>query len=164
MKTWGRSFVKLTDNYTDFFKETVMKKISLSLSFFISLMVNSQEFKDTTFSVRDFTCHCKYNQNIQDDVKVIERGEKPAYYPGGESEWQQFVKKNLREKLKGKHEVQVRFEVDKNGDLSNFILLNNAPEHKYQEVVRVLHLSGKWFPSVMNGFCVKSFVRRMFEL
>ena len=141
-----------------------MKKIILLFSFLSSLAVSSQEFKDTVFSVRGFTCACKYNLDIADDSKVFDRQEEPAYYPGGEKEWKKFVKQNLDTRFKGKHEVQVRFEADKNGDISDILLLNSAPSVKFDEIKRILQLSGKWFPSRQNGFCVKSFVRLVFEL
>ena len=52
--------------------------------------------------------------------------------------------------FKGNHPVEVRFEVNKNGDLSAFLLLNKAPNQKYEEVLRLLKSSGKWFPSVQK--------------
>ena len=117
-----------------------MRKLFLLLSLFLSLYTYSQEFTDTTFSVRGFTCQCKFNFNIE------------------------FVKKNMDKGFKGNHPVEVRFEVNKNGDLSAFLLLNKAPNQKYEEVLRLLKSSGKWFPSVQKGFCVKSYVRLSFEL
>ena len=134
------------------------------LSLLIGINSYSQEYKDTIFSIRDFTCHCKYNFNNEDDNKIFDRSEKPAYYPGGEEDWKKFVKKNIDTKFKGRDNVEIRFQVDKNGDLSAFLLLNKSPNQKYEEVIRVLKLSGKWFPSVQNGFCVKSYVRLTFEL
>lgn len=133
-------------------------------SLFLSLHSYSQEFTDTTFSLRGFTCECKYNLNIADDNKIFDRSEKPAHYPGGQEEWKKFVKKNMDKGFKGNHPVEVRFEVNKNGDLSAFLLLNKAPNQKYEEVLRLLKSSGKWFPSVQKGFCVKSYVRLSFEL
>ena len=124
----------------------------------------SQEYTDTTFSVREFTCSCKYNLNISDDNSIFDHSEKPAHYPGDESEWKKFVKKNLEKGFKGKDEVEVRFQVDKNGNLSGFTLLKRTPNQKYEEVLRILKLSGKWFPSVQNGYCVKSLVRLVLEL
>lgn len=142
-----------------------MSKIILSFFLLISVLhTYSQEFKDTTFFVRGFTCQCKYNTNIEDDNKIFDRAEKPAYYPGGEDEWNKFVKKNMDKGFKGKHIVEVRFQVDKNGDLGGFLLLNKAPNQKYEEILRILKLSGKWFPSVQNGYCVKSYARLSFEL
>jgi hypothetical protein len=141
-----------------------MRKLFLLFSLITSFTASSQEFKDTTFSVRELTCQCKYNLNVEDDVKIFDRSEKPAYYPGGEEEWKKFVKKNMDKGFKGKDNVEVRFQVDKNGDISSFLLLNKSPNQKYEEVLRVLKLSGKWFPSLQNGFCVKSYVRLSFEL
>ncbi|MEQ1677732.1 MAG: hypothetical protein ABL876_13570 [Chitinophagaceae bacterium] len=130
----------------------------------ISSHAFSQEYNDTTYHVREFTCSCKYNLDPQEDNKIFDRSAKSAYYPGGEEEWKKFAKKNLDKGFKGKHTVEVRFQVDKNGDLSGFTLLSTAPAQKYEEVVRVLRSSGKWFPSIQNGFCVKSSLRLSFEL
>ena len=141
-----------------------MRKLFFWASLLIGVNSHSQEFKDTTYSVRGFTCPCKYNINSDDDNKIFDRSEKPAYYPGGEEDWKKFVKKNMDTKFKGKDNVEVRFQVDKNGDLSAFLLLNKAPNQKYEEVLRLLQSSGKWFPSLQNGYCVKSYVRLSFEL
>ena len=141
-----------------------MGKLFTLLFFFVNSDSYSQTYKDTKFSVRAFTCSCKYNINISDDNIIFDRDEKVAHYPGGEKEWKKFLKKNLDEGFKGKHEVQVQFQVSKNGDLSEFTLLNRTPNQKYEEVLRVLKLSGKWFPSVQKGFCVKSSVRLVLEL
>lgn len=142
-----------------------MSKIVLSFILLITtLHCYSQEVKDTTFSVRGFTCQCKYNVSIEDDNKIFDRNAVSAYYPGGEEEWSKYVKKNMDKGFKGKHTVEVRFQVDKNGDLGNFLLLNKAPNQKYEEILRILKLSGKWFPSIQNGYCVKSYVRLSFEL
>lgn len=141
-----------------------MRSFFLLFSLFLALNSYSQEFKDTTFSVRGYVCQCKYNINPEEDNKIFDRSAKPAQYPGGDEEWKKFVKKNMDKGFKGKHPVEVRFEVDKNGDLSNFLLLNKAPNQKYEEVLRLLKSSGKWFPSVQSGFCVKSYVRLSFEL
>ncbi|MDZ4793447.1 MAG: hypothetical protein SGI83_04140 [Bacteroidota bacterium] len=141
-----------------------MNKLCLLVSLFLISDLQAQEFKDTTYSVSDFNCSCKYNFNSEDDNKIFDRSEKPAHFPGGENEWKKFVKKNMEKGLKGKHEVEIRFQVDKNGDLGAFLLMNKSPNQKYEEVLRLLKSSGKWFPSVQNGFCVKSYVRLSFEL
>jgi hypothetical protein len=141
-----------------------MKSIFFIAGLFFTSGCYSQEYKDTTFSVREYTCSCRYNLNIESDNKVFDRSARPAYYPGREEEWRKFAKKNIDKGLKGKHTVEVRFQVDKNGDLGGFTLSNTAPAQKYEEVVRVLKLSGKWFPSVQSGYCVKSYVRLTFEL
>jgi len=141
-----------------------MRKLFLPLSLFLWLHTYSQDAKDTTFYVRGFSCSCKYNINIEDDNKIFDRSGQLAYYPGGDKEWKKFVKKNLDKGLKGKDKVEVRFQVDKNGVLSSFELMTRAPAQKYQEIVSILKLSGNWFPSVQNRYCVKSFVSLTFEL
>lgn len=141
-----------------------MKNFYFIAGLFFTSCCYSQEYKDTTLSVREYTCSCRYNLNIESDNKVFDRSARPAYYPGGEEEWRKFAKKNIDKGLKGKHKVEVRFQVDKNGDPGGFTLSNIAPAQKYEEVVRVLKLSGKWFPSVQSGYCVKSYVRLTFEL
>lgn len=140
-------------------------KIILPIFFlFCGFAAAAQEYKDTTYKAGEYSCTCKYNFNDQDDNGIFDRNARDASYPGGEEEWKKFAKKNLDKGFKGKHTVEVRFTVDKNGDLSGFTVLNNAPAQKYEEVVRVLKLSGKWFPSVQKGFCVKSTVILKAEL
>jgi hypothetical protein len=141
-----------------------MGKALLFFSLLSTTFLSAQEYKDTTLTVREHTCSCKYNLNAEDDSKVFDRSAKDAYYPGGEEALDKFVRKNIDKKLKGKHTVELRFQVDRNGDLGGFSLSNTAPAQKYEEVVRVLKLSGKWFPSLQSGFCVKSYVHLAFEL
>lgn len=141
-----------------------MKTLFIFIFLLIKFQAFSQEYKDTTFSVRGFTCSCKYHINTRQENLVFDRSEKPAYYPGGEREWNFFLKKNLNRKIKGKDQVEIKFQVDKNGDLSAFEIMNRAPAQKFEEIVRVLRLSGKWFPSIQNGYCVQSFLRLRFEL
>lgn len=144
-----------------------MRQIILPILFLLSFEVSSQETKDTVFTVRGFYCSCKYNIDASGDNQIFSRNQEPSYYPGGEENWRRFLKKNLSDDFKGRDELQVRFLVDKNGDLSEFVLLNfnnKIPKEKFDEVVRVLKLSGKWFPSKQGGYCVKSYVRLMVPL
>lgn len=142
----------------------MIKTIFSIFGILLSVVSHCQEYKDTTFSVHNYTCSCKYNLNEQDDNGIFDRDAKEAYYPGGEDEWKKFVKKNIDKSYKGKHTVELKFTVDRNGDLSGYTVLNSAPAQKYEEVVRVLKLSGKWFPSVQKGFCVKSVLHIKLEL
>ncbi len=123
-----------------------MRKLLFLFLFLRGLPAVSQESKDTTFSVNGFTCSCKYNLNPEEDNKIFDLSEKPAHYPGGEDEWKKFVKKNLDKGLKGKDKVEVRFQVDKNGDLSSFEIMTRSPAQKFEEIVRILLLYGKWLP------------------
>ncbi|MCX6315749.1 MAG: hypothetical protein NTW29_00545 [Bacteroidetes bacterium] len=135
-----------------------MKKTLFILFIGCSTPGISQEYKDTVFTAGGHSCSCRYNFNEKDDNGIFDRNAKDPSFPGGEEEWNRFVKKNIDKSFKGKHTVEIKFIVDKNGDLSGFTVINSAPAQKYEEVVRVLKLSGKWFPSVQKGFCVKSIV------
>ena len=144
-----------------------MRQLLLPILFLLSFEASSQETKDTIFTVRGFNCSCKYNIDASGDNRIFSRTQSPAYYPGGEESWRKFLKKNLSDDYKGRHELQVRFLVDKNGDMSDFVLLNfnnQIPPEKFDEVVRVLKLSGKWFPSIQGGYCIKSYVRLVIPL
>jgi hypothetical protein len=141
-----------------------MKNLVLIFLLTISAKGLSQVVKDTTLSVREYTCQCKLALDGKPDIKPFDLNEKPAHYPGGEEEWKKFVKKNINKKLKGKDEVEVYMEIDETGVLSNFRLLNRAANQKYEEAVYLLRLSGRWFPAVQNGYCVKSVKKLFFEL
>lgn len=141
-----------------------MKNILLLFCLVAALPAAAQSYKDTTFSSGTFSCSCKYNLDEQDDAGIFDRQAIAATYPGGEEEWKKFVKKNIYKGFKGKHEVMVRFTVDKNGQLGDYTLVSSAPAQKYEEAVRILRLSGKWFPSVQKGFCVKTSTSLVFEL
>lgn len=139
-------------NCTDYFRQ--MKYCILLACLSAMCSVNAQPAKDTTFSVRGYNCQCKYALNGKPDIKPFDLHEKPASYPGGEEEWKRFLKKNADKSLKGKDKIELRFKVDADGNLSGFEILNHAPAQKFEEVVRVLKLSGKWFPAVRDGYCV----------
>jgi hypothetical protein len=132
----------------------------------------AQEYKDTTILIRGTACPCKYNLKAEDDLSISLSGghgikstnATQPYYSTDADAWNKFLKKNLNKTYKGKDEVELRFQVDKNGDLSNFELISRAPAQKFQETVRVLKLSGKWFPEIRNGYCIGSSVRLTIEL
>ncbi|MBK6937907.1 MAG: hypothetical protein IPH18_14265 [Chitinophagaceae bacterium] len=141
-----------------------MKLSVFFLFLFIALRVSSQEYTDTIFTVRDNICSCKYSKQDGDDNKIFDRSEQPARYPGGEEEWNKFLKKNLYSDFTGKkHEFTVHFMVNKNGMLSDFRLLDRTVVQKFDEAVRVLKLSGPWFPAIQHGYCVKAYYRQTFR-
>ena len=141
-----------------------MYKLLGLIFLFTPLAVYGQQVIDTTFSVRGFTCQCKYLSSGKPDVKPFDLNEKPPYYPGGADEFKKFLRKNIDKSMKWKEKVNVTFKVDKNGDLYGFQSVNYAAVQKFQEVVRVLKLSGKWFPAVREGYCVEGEVTVTAEL
>lgn len=141
-----------------------MKFPLLLILLFCFSFSHSQVIKDTAFQIRGYSCSCKFVVSGQADIKPFDLHEQAPAYPGGEEEWKKFLKKNLDKSLKGKDKVELRFLVSAGGDLSGFTILNHAPAQKFEEVVRVLRLSGKWFPGVRNGYCVAGDVSMTAEL
>ena len=144
-----------------------MKKLFALGFLLMKFQAHAQQIKDTTFSVRGFTCQCKYNTIIEDKEdknKIFYRAEESAYYPGGENEWNSFIEENLDTNLKGKKKIfSVEVIINKEGNLTYFRLADKAKKKKYEEALRLLKMSGKWFPAIQNGYCVKSYHRIVFE-
>lgn len=89
--------------------------------------------------------------------------EKEAEFPGGVGAWLRFLGKNLRypdeainAELQGV--VQVRFIVDKDGNVSDVEAISGPTEGGLrEEAVRVIKKSGKWTPALQNGRYVKTY-------
>jgi hypothetical protein len=142
-----------------------MKPFLLLLIFLLNYLSSfSQIISDTTFIVREYSCSCKYTKEGHPDIKPFDLDEKPPSYPGGDEAFKKFLKKNIDKGLKWKEKVNIKFRVDINGDLSRFQAINHAAVQKIQEVIRVLKLSGKWFPAVREGYCVEGEVAVTAEL
>ncbi len=73
-------------------------------------------------------------------------------FPGGLTEFYNFVAKNFRvpqeNKLNGK--VFIQFVVEVDGSLSNFKVLRDLGNGTGDEAVRVLKKSPKWKPGILN--------------
>ena len=88
--------------------------------------------------------------------------EKEAEYPGGVQAWVRYLQKNLRAPEAalsdvGQMRVEVRFIVDKDGNVSEVEAVG-GPEHNgmREEAVRVIKKSGKWVPALQNGRYVRT--------
>lgn len=97
---------------------------------------------------------------LQEDGKVYESGDLdvPPTFPGGITEFYNFVGKNYRvsksAKLKGR--VVVEFIIEKDGSLSNLTILKDIGSKSGKEALRVLKKSPKWIPGETNGKVVRS--------
>ena len=136
------------------FKKIQKHFYCLFIGFFIYSQAYLQVVKDTTFIVGNYSCSCKYQKEGLPDIKPFDINEKSPSYPGGVEAWEKFLKKNLNKRLKWDEKVVVKFHVDIDGNLSGINLQNHAAVQKFQELIRVLKISGKWFPGVREGFCV----------
>ena len=102
-----------------------------------------------------------------DDPKVFIKTEKPAEFPGGQTAWQEFLKKNLNSDVgilmgapAGTYMVIVRFVIGKNGALRNFAAETKFGYGMEIEAIRVIKESPKWIPAFQNGHPVNSYLRQ----
>lgn len=82
-------------------------------------------------------------------------------YPGGLAAWARYLNKGLKypeDAINGAVQgtVQVRFIVDKQGNVSNVEAVS-GPAELQGEAVRVIKKSGQWTPAIQNGKTVNSF-------
>ena len=88
--------------------------------------------------------------------------EKEPEYPGGASQWQQYVVKNLRyperaQKKEIQGQVQVFFKVDKEGNITDPYIQKSLEYSMDQETIRIIVQSGKWDPATKEGVPVNSY-------
>ncbi len=87
--------------------------------------------------------------------------EENASFPGGKTAWGKFLKKNFkypriaqRQGIEGR--VNLKFIVDKEGNISNIEVLRGLGGGCDEEAIRVLQKSPKWNPGRQRGRAVKS--------
>jgi len=89
--------------------------------------------------------------------------EKEAEFPGGLNAWLRFLGHNLHypdDAVNNERQgvVQVRFIVDKDGNVSDVEAISGPTEYGLrEEAVRVIKKSGKWTPALQNGRYVKTY-------
>lgn len=113
-------------------------------------------FAQNTFSQSKPTTKTRYKlpcslQKINDDANK-KNVVKPEF-PGGLNKLYSFIKKNYRipkaQNLKGK--VYTTFFIEKDGSLTNIIILRDIGYGTGEEAIRVLKKSPKWIPATQNG-------------
>ena len=89
-----------------------------------------------------------------DSIYVIV--ENPAEFPGGIEAWRRYLQRNLvypslaqENGTQGK--VSVQFVVDREGNISDVIALNDPGEGLAEEAVRIIKRGPKWRPAEQNG-------------
>lgn len=88
--------------------------------------------------------------------------EKESEFPGGTSQWQRYLVKNLQypERAQGKDiqgQVQIFFKVDKEGNIMDPYIQKSIEYSLDQESLRIIIQSGKWDPATKNGIPVNSY-------
>lgn len=98
------------------------------------------------------------------DLKIYEKVEIEAAFPGGVKAWREFLEINLRAATPvyngapaGKYTIVMQFVVDKEGNISNIKPLTNHGYGMEAEVLRVLKKGPKWSPAIQDGRPVNAF-------
>jgi protein TonB len=103
-------------------------------------------------------CFCIKNASAQEDKKVYSflSTETTASYPGGMASFYKFISENMKypeaavkDKVQGS--VLMSFTVEKDGTLNDIKVNRGLGSGTDEEAVRVLGLSKKWNPGLIDG-------------
>jgi hypothetical protein len=97
-------------------------------------------------------------------LKIFEKVDIEAAFPGGEMAWRKFLEKNLKADVPVKHgapagayTVWIQFVVDTKGNVSDLKPLTNWGYGMEAEIVRVIKKSPNWVPAMQNSRAVKAY-------
>ncbi len=109
------------------------------------------------FELRQQKTQEKEDAALKED-KIYYAGdvEEEPSFPGGESALRDFISKNLRypkfAKEKGTHgSVGVSFIVEKDGSLTDFVIIQSEDPSLDKEAIRVFQSMPKWNPGKRDG-------------
>jgi hypothetical protein len=117
------------------------------------------------FTITSTICFSQSTIN-NDSLVVFEKTEIEPSFPGGNSAWVEFLRKNLdmniTEKNKapvGVYKVIIRFIINQDGSISDIVAETKFGFGMEQEVKRVIGLSPNWNPATQNGHIVRTYRR-----
>lgn len=89
---------------------------------------------------------------------IYSQVEVAASYPGGDKSLFEFFTKNFKwpEGINFKGQIEAKFVVEPNGQISNFSFTKAGPEAIGKEIVRVFTLMSRWQPGTIKGQAVRS--------
>ena len=100
----------------------------------------------------------------EDENKIFEKVEIEASFPGGIPAWRKYLEKNLNAQVAtdngapaGTYTVNVRFVVDRDGNISDVRSLTSHGYGIEEEAVKVIKRGPKWNPGNQNGRAVNSY-------
>ncbi|HPH33111.1 MAG TPA: energy transducer TonB [Chitinophagaceae bacterium] len=115
-------------------------------------------------SIRSYAQVLANDSTKNDGTVKFERVEVEASYPGGSSAWLKFLTKTVKGDVPmdnnapaGTYTVMVQFIVNRDSSITDFKALTNHGYGMEQEVIRALHLSGKWIPAIQKGRPVRAY-------
>jgi len=102
-----------------------------------------------------------------DENKIFNKVEVEAEFPGGNSAWANFLRKNLNSNApvdngasEGTYQVIVRFIVSKDGSISDVVAETKHGYGMEEEAVKVIKRGPKWTPALQNGRHVNAYRRQ----
>jgi Gram-negative bacterial TonB protein C-terminal len=98
------------------------------------------------------------------DLRIFEKVEIEAAFPGGDDAWRRFLEQNLNAIVPvdngappGNYTVIIQFVVDKEGKLSDIKALTQHGYGMEAELIRLLKKSPHWNPARQDGRFVKAY-------
>jgi hypothetical protein len=138
----------LVGSYLLFARKTANNEITTQLTYI-----------DTTPAKTDTTY---INEN--GEVKVFEKVDVEAEFPGGLPAWREFIISNLRPDVPvnkgapaGEYTVVVQFIVDKEGSITEIKAVTNYGYGMEAEVIRMIKKSPQWTPAQQGDHMVKAY-------
>lgn len=108
-------------------------------------------------------CYSETGKELETSLCIV----KFAVLGNSEKDWRRFLEKNLNANTpvdhgspEGLYTVYVRFTVDAEGNLTDFIPLTDNGFGMEEEVLRILKMSPKWTPVYRYGRYVKNYVKQ----
>lgn len=108
-----------------------------------------------------FFLHAQTNED-----SVYSKVDSVAHYPGGQRAWTSFLIHNLIYPRKAQDKgiqgtVEIQFIVEKNGRLTHIEAIS-GPKELQEEGIRMIKLSARWEPGLINNMPVRSYKRQPF--
>ncbi len=96
------------------------------------------------------------NDKADPNDKVFTKVDRPAEFPGGAQGWSEYLQNNLKYPKKAIKKniqgvVRVQFLVDREGNISEVMALNDPGGGLAEESVRIITNGPKWKPAEQNG-------------
>jgi protein TonB len=109
--------------------------------------------------VMDIVFEAEPEEEVADEIFMVV--EESAEFPGGQGEWNKFLRKNLdyprqATRMGVEGAVYLSFVVDKAGILSDVVVSRGIGGGCDEEAMRVLKSSPRWTPGKQRGRAVKS--------
>ena len=135
-----------------------MKRTTLTLALLVMIFAIAKA--QTTDSAKTKETNNIVSANTVNQDSIYADVDQYAQFPGGLDNFYRFLGRNIRyptdaRDAKQQGRVKIQFVIEKNGSLSNIIVIRGVSPSIYAEAIRVLKMSPKWIPAKKNGEVVR---------